>query len=144
MQLFRGTPESESIPSLREFPCVFFASRYSDVVHYSGARKGRPGYVQEYTAPDTLKILDLDDDLSLATEFLGRKLSPLEVREFSYHPSEEWVLFLKERGFDGIAFDYLCLWNFKGLKLKRRWRVDYLEGIGEHGQVVFPHERIDR
>lgn len=125
MQLFRGTPEPESIPLLREFPCVFFAFRYSDVVHYSGARKGRPGYVQEYTAPDTLRVLDLDEDLSLATEFLGMELAALEVREFSYHPPEEWVLFLKGRGFDGLVFDYLCLWNLSGLRLKRRWKVDY-------------------
>jgi hypothetical protein len=132
MQLFRGTPEPESIPSLREFPCVFFASRFSDVVHYAGAAKGRPGYVQEYTAPDTLRILDLDNDLSLATEFLGRELRASEVREFSYHPPEGFVVFLKGLGFDGIVFDYLCLWTLSGLKLKRRWRIDYPDRVGEH------------
>lgn len=144
MRLFRGTPEPEAFPKLRYHPCIFFALKYEWVVDFATGGEQEPkGYVQEYKAPDTLNIYDQDKNPSLLKRFFGR-LSESEAREIAYWPPREWVSFLRNSGFDGYAgFDYICLWNLAGLKLKKRWRLDYSEGRRDYERTLV-HQSADR
>lgn len=128
MILYRGTPEPESLPQLRAFPVIFFAFDYIEVVDYAtGGEQTEYGYIQEYYAPDDLLLLDLDEDTESVEEFFGRPLTKAEYIDLLHYPPKEWIAFLKEAGVQGIVGNYVLLFQPTGLRLVRRWRLDYNE-----------------
>lgn len=128
MILYRGTPEPESLPQLRAFPVVFFAFDYIEVIDYAtGGEQEQIGYIQEYFAPDDLILLDLDEDTQSVEEFFGRPLSKAEYIDLLHYPPKEWIAWLKDVGVQGIVGNYVLLFQPDGLRLLRRWRLDYNE-----------------
>lgn len=126
MILYRGTPEPESLPKLRAYPVVFFAFDYIEVVDYAtGGEQELEGFVQEYDVPDNFHLLDLDEDTVVVEEFFGRRLTKAEYVDLLHYPKMEWISWLKERGFDGIVGNYILLFHVAGLRLLRRWRLEW-------------------
>lgn len=130
MILYRGTPEPESIPTLRAYPVVFFAFDYVEVVDYATGGEQEPeGFVQEYLAPDDLNLLDLDEPagIAVAEDFLGKRMTKAAYLDLLHYPPKEWIEKVREMGFDGIVGNYVLLFTVAGLRLLRRWRLTYNE-----------------
>lgn len=128
MNLFRGTPVPETGVNLRAFPCVFFAWDYNEAIDYATGGEQEDGYIQEYYIPDDLNLYDLDEDRSVAEEFLRSPLTKSVYQNLIYYPPKEWIAFLKERGFDGIISDtYTCVFVLHGIKLLNQWKLEYDE-----------------
>lgn len=139
MILYRGTPEPESLPKLRAFPAVFFAFDYVEVVDYAtGGEQEQEGFVQEYFAPDDLHLLDLDEPegVSIAEEFLGRRLTKAAYLDLLHYPPREWVEFTKVLGFEGIVGNYVLLFSMNGVRLLRRWRLEYDESRRKYDATI--------
>jgi hypothetical protein len=137
MILYRGTPEPESLPKLRAFPVVFFAFDYVEVVDYATGGEQEPyGYVQEYSVPDNLHLLDLDEDTAIVEQFFGRSLTKAEYIDLLHYPSKEWVAFVKSMGFEGIIGNYVLLFHVAGARLIRRWRLRYNEEFRRYDAVL--------
>ena len=130
MNGYRGTPEPELALELRDHPCVFFARHYEEVIGFATAGETAPeGYIQEYSIPDGLRLLDLATDVRIVEEFAGRVLKEHEMRKLLHYPSKKWIRFVKRRGFQGISGDdYVCLFDVSPARLLRRWKLEYDEG----------------
>lgn len=129
MLLYRGTPEPESVPKLRAFDAIFFTTSRNEALDYATGGEQENGYVQEYLAPDTPNLLDLDepDGKAVAEDFFGKKMREQDIIDLEHYPKVDWLKHVRDIGFDGIVRNYVVLFGISGVRLLKRWELTYNE-----------------